>query len=57
MNSGGYESLVWVTDRDGKEYACPLEVIKGNLKAKEELTEEEKARCLDVNEIIGTERW
>lgn len=40
--TGGYESMVWVRDKDGKEYACYLKDIKG-IKAKEQLTEEEKA--------------
>ncbi|MEW6426416.1 MAG: hypothetical protein AB1568_00115 [Thermodesulfobacteriota bacterium] len=55
--SGGYESMVWVRDKDGKEYACYLSDIKGKLKTKEELTEEERKNCLDVSLIIGTERW
>ena len=50
---GGYESMVWVRDNDGKEYACYLDDINNF----EDLTEEEKAKCLDVNQILGTERW
>jgi hypothetical protein len=56
-NKGGYESLVWIRDKDGKEYACSLEALKGNIKEKEELTDEERARCMDVSLLIGTERW
>lgn len=56
MTTGGYESMVWIRDKDGKEYACYLNDIKG-IKNKEELTEEERAKCLDVSQIIGTERW
>ena len=56
-NRGGYESLVWIRDKDGKQYACSLDVLKGNIKEKEELTEEERARCMDVSLLIGTERW
>ena len=44
-------------DKDGKEYACYLDALKGNIKHKDELTEEEKANCMDVNQLIGTERW
>jgi len=56
-NSGvGYESMVWIRDKDGKEYACYLKDVKG-IKAKEDLTEEEKAKCMDVSQIVGTERW
>jgi hypothetical protein len=51
--SGGYESMVWIQDKDGKEYACYVKDIK----RKEDLTEEEKAKCMDVNQLIGTERW
>ena len=54
---GGYESLVWIMDRDGKEYACYLDDIKGKIREKDDLTEEEKAKCIDINQIIGTERW
>ncbi|MBM9514154.1 hypothetical protein [Desulfogranum marinum] len=53
---GGYESMVWIRDKDGKEYACYLKDVKG-IKAKEDLSEEEKAKCMDVSQIVGTERW
>ena len=52
-NTGGYESMVWVQDENGREFACYREDIKNP----EELREEEKANCLNVNSIIGTERW
>jgi hypothetical protein len=50
---GGYESMVWVNDREGREFACYLEDIE----SPELLREEEKAKCLNVNALIGTERW
>ena len=56
MATGGYESMVWIRDKDGKEYACYLDDIKA-IKPKEELTEEEKEKCMDVSQIVGTERW
>lgn len=52
-NTGGYESMVWIRDRDGKEFAC----YQADINNPEKLTEEEKARCLDVNTLVGTERW
>jgi len=55
-SQGGYESMVWVRDKDGKEYACYIKDIKG-VKAKEDLTEEEKEKCVDVSTLVGTERW
>ena len=27
-NSGGYESMAWVNDRNGKEFACYLKDIE-----------------------------
>jgi hypothetical protein len=57
IRKGGYESMVWIRDKEGKEYACYLDALKGNIKEKDQLTEEEKANCLDVSEIVGTERW
>jgi len=55
-NKSGYESMVWIRDKDGKEYACYVDDIK-SIKKKEDLTEEEKAKCMDVSQLIGTERW
>ena len=52
-NTGGYESMVWVQDRDGREFAC----YRDDIKDPEALTEDEKAKCMDVNLLIGTERW
>ena len=56
-NKGGYESMVWIRDKDGKEYACSIDALKGNIKEKEELTDVERANCMDVSLLIGTERW
>ena len=57
MTKSGYESLVWIRDKDGKEYVCPLDAIKGKVKEKDELTDEERQHCTDVSQIVGTERW
>jgi hypothetical protein len=56
-NKGGYESLVWIRDKNGKEYACSAAALKGNLKTKDELTEDEMKSCMDVSQLVGTERW
>lgn len=53
----GYDNLVWIRDKNGKEYSCSADVLRNNLKDGDELTEDERARCVDVSEIIGTERW
>ena len=52
-----YEKLVWIYDKDGREFACPVDAIKGKVKKGSELSEDEKKKCTDVNEIVGTERW
>lgn len=52
---GGLESLTWLRDKNGKEYVCSLD--NSDKKTFEELTEDEKRRCADINQIVGTERW
>lgn len=47
-----FQKIVWVHDKEGKEYACYLDDIK-NIKRKEDLTEEEKAQCTDLNTVLG----
>ena len=47
-----YQKMVWVRDKDGKEYACYLEDLK-NIKRKEDLSEEEKEKCLDISTVLG----
>ena len=52
---GGIESLTWLNDKDGREYVCSLE--NNDKKTFDELTEEEKRKCADVSQMVGTERW
>jgi hypothetical protein len=52
---GGYEVLSWINDADGKHSVWALENI-GNKKSFDNLTDEEKAWCADVNQLVGTER-
>jgi len=51
--SNEYKKMVWVHDKDGKEYACYADDLKGKIKKKEDLTDEEKQKCMDLNEVIG----
>ena len=39
----GRQQFVWVKDKSGNEYACPVEVLK----KPEELTKEEREACID----------
>jgi hypothetical protein len=47
-----YQKMVWIQDKDGKEYACYIDDLK-RIKKKEELTEEEKANCTDLSTVLG----
>lgn len=47
-----FQKMVWVQDKDGKEYACYIEDL-GQIKKKEDLTEEEKKQCMDLNVVLG----
>lgn len=40
---GGRQQFVWVKDKAGNEYACPVDVLK----KPQDLTKEEKSRCID----------
>jgi hypothetical protein len=51
----GFESMSWINDKSGKEYVCYFE--NNDHKSFEELTEDERIKCADVNQIVGTERW
>ncbi len=54
---GGFGNLVWIRDKDGREFACSADALKGNIREREGLSEEERANCTDVSTIVGTERW
>lgn len=47
-----FQKMVWIKDKDGKEYACYIDDLK-NIKRKEDLTEEEKAKCTDLSVVLG----
>ncbi len=47
-----FQKMVWVRDKDGKEYACYIDDLK-SIKKKEDLTEEEKAKCTDLSLVLG----
>ena len=54
---GDFGSMVWVNDEEGHEMVCTVDADHLNEKKYENLTEEEKKTCMDVNQIVGTERW
>ncbi len=54
---GGYESMVWLNDNEGNEFVCYLEDIKTGAGVPTKLSEADKVKCVNVSEIVGTERW
>ena len=55
---GDYGSMIWVNDDSGKEYVCIAEGLDHQNERKiENLSDEERSSCVDVNQFIGTERW
>lgn len=47
-----YQKMVWIRDKDGKEYACYIDDLK-NVKKKEDLSDEEKEKCTDISLVLG----
>lgn len=47
-----YKKMVFIQDKDGKEYACYIDDLK-SLKRKEDLTDEEKEKCTDLSQVLG----
>ena len=47
--SAEYKGMVYVKDRDGREFVC----YRKDLKDVNKLSEEEKAKCLDASQILG----
>lgn len=54
---GDYGSMAWVNDEKGKEYVCTVDSQHVNEKKLENLSDQERNTCEDVNQFIGTERW
>jgi len=46
-----YGDYVFIYDKEGNEYACPMKAIKGQIKKVDKLTEEEKKKCLNMGEV------
>lgn len=50
--SNEYKSMVFVHDRNGKEYVCYAGDLK-NLKQGEDLTRSEREKCTDLSLVLG----
>lgn len=49
---GNQDKLVSIKDKYGNEYVCPLDAIKGKLKKKDELTDEELKKCFELEAVV-----
>jgi hypothetical protein len=47
-----YQRMVWVHDKEGKEYACYINDEK-DIRKKEDLTDEERKKCMDLSQVLG----
>ena len=47
-----YQKMVFVKDKDGKQYACNLNDLK-NHEDGEQLTDKERKSCMDLNQVLG----
>ena len=47
-----YQSMVFVHDKSGKEYACYADDLK-NLKRGEDLSDQERKKCTDLSLVLG----
>jgi hypothetical protein len=47
-----FNKMVWVSDREGTQYACYTD-NPNNVKKKEDLNDEEQQRCLNLNSVLG----
>ncbi len=53
--SNEYQNIVFVHDKNGKEYACYAGDVK-NFKRGEDLTENEREKCTDLSQVLG-DNW
>lgn len=56
VNIPDYSEYAFIYDKDGNEYACPIGSLKGQVVPADKLTDEEKQKCMNMGEIVGTER-
>ena len=56
ISAVGYESMVWVQDNSGREFSCTLDTSR-SVRGFGDLTEHERSSCMNVNAILGDERW
>lgn len=51
-----YAEYVFIFDKQGNEYDCQVSALKAQVKSSKELNEEEQKKCMNIPEIISTDR-
>jgi|WetSurMetagenome_2_1015567.scaffolds.fasta_scaffold1792123_1 hypothetical protein len=49
---GDYGSMVWVDDRDGREFVCTADFEHMDEQKYERLSEKERKSCSNVNQMV-----
>jgi len=52
-----FGSLVWVNDKEGREYVCTANSDFESKKDIDALSASERETCCNVNDFISTDRW
>jgi len=47
-----YQKMVFVQDKDGKEFSCYLDDVK-DFDSRKGLTREQRVKCLDISQVAG----
>lgn len=47
-----YQRMVFVNDKQGKQYACYTKDLKDGENGRE-LSDEEKQKCMDLSQVLG----
>ncbi len=47
-----YQKMVFINDKDGKEYSCYADDVK-SLSQNQALSEEQKSKCTDLSMVLG----
>jgi hypothetical protein len=49
---GDYSSMVWVNDREGREFVCTADFEHMDEQKYERLSEKERKSCSNINQIV-----
>lgn len=47
-----YQNMLFINDKDGKEYSCYAEDVR-DLNESQGLSEDQKSKCMDLSLVLG----